>query len=117
MAHKTKSKRLEKNQKNKRKKKKIKPPEWQVYIVLCADGSLYTGIARDVARRLAEHNGSNGAGASYTRSRRPVALVYREAAKDRSAASKREYAIKQLDRAAKLELIAAAGGARAVNRA
>lgn len=111
MARKTKSKKQEK------KKKKIKAPEWQVYIVRCADGSLYTGIARDVVRRIAEHNGDkgggNGAGASYTRSRRPVALVYREDADDRSAASKREYAIKQLDRAAKLALIAASGGARA----
>ncbi len=111
MARKTKSK------KRGKKAKKIKAPEWQVYIVRCADGSLYTGIARDVTRRLAEHNGSNGAGASYTRSRRPVALVYREAAKDRSAASKREYAIKQLDRADKLALISAAGGARAAHRA
>lgn len=114
MARKTKSKQQEKN---KKKKKKIKAPEWQVYIVRCADGSLYTGIARDVVRRIAEHNGdkgsSSGAGASYTRARRPVTLVYCEAADDRSAASRREYAIKQLDRAAKLVLIADSGGALA----
>ncbi len=117
MAHKTKSKPRKKSDKNKKKKKRIRAPEWQVYIVRCADGSLYTGIARDVVRRMAEHNGdqggSSGAGASYTRARRPVTLVYREDADDRSAASKREYAIKQLDRAAKLALIADSGGALA----
>jgi len=80
---------------------------WQVYIVRCADGSLYTGIALDVERRIAEHNAGNGAGASYTRSRRPVTLVYRESAADRSAASKREYRIKQLSRKEKLALVAA----------
>ena len=115
MARKTKSKPQKKNDKNKKKKKKIKAPEWQVYIVRCADGSLYTGIARDVVRRMAEHNGDKGgrAGANYTRARRPVTLVYREDADDRAAASRREYAIKQLDRAAKLALIADSGGALA----
>lgn len=84
---------------------------WQVYIVRCADDSLYTGIARDLERRIAEHNAGNGLGASYTRSRQPVRLVYREAAADRSAASKREYQIKQLSRAEKLALIAGSGAA------
>lgn len=84
---------------------------WQVYIVRCADGSLYTGIARDLERRIAEHNGDIGQGASYTRSRRPVRLVYREPAADRSAASRREYQIKQLSRAEKLALIVASGAA------
>jgi len=79
---------------------------WQVYIVRCADGSLYTGIARDLARRIAEHNAGNGAAANYTRSRRPVVLVYSEPAAGRSAASRREYAIKQLSRSAKMALIA-----------
>lgn len=82
---------------------------WQVYIVRCADDSLYTGIARDLERRIAEHNANNGQGASYTRSRRPVTLVYQEAAADRSAASKREYRIKQLSRAEKLALIESSG--------
>lgn len=82
---------------------------WRVYIVRCADGSLYTGIARDLERRIAEHNADSGAGASYTRSRRPVRLVYQETAADRSAASKREYQIKQLSRAEKLALILASG--------
>ncbi len=73
-------------------------------MVRCADGSLYTGIARDVERRIAEHNGAGRAGARYTRSRRPVTLVYSEGAADRAAASRREHAIKQLDRADKLAL-------------
>lgn len=84
---------------------------WQVYIVRCADGSLYTGIARDLERRITEHNADKGAGASYTRSRRPVRLVYQEPAPDRSTASKREYQIKQLSRAEKLALILASGAA------
>ena len=80
---------------------------WQVYIVRCADGSLYTGIARDLKRRIAEHNADKGAGASYTRSRRPVRLVYQEPAADRGAALRREAAIKRLPAAAKRVL---AGG-------
>lgn len=84
---------------------------WQVYILRCADGSLYTGIARDLERRIAEHNAGNGAGANYTRSRRPVRLVYNEPATDRSTASRREYAIKQLSREEKLALILASGAA------
>jgi putative endonuclease len=72
----------------------------------CADGSLYTGITTDLARRLAEHNGDGPAGARYTRSRRPVQLVYSEAARNRSDATQREAAIKRLDRARKLALCA-----------
>jgi uncharacterized protein (TIGR02453 family) len=78
---------------------------WHVYILRCADDSLYTGVARDPERRLAQHNGKRGA--AYTRSRRPVRLVYREPAADRSAALRREWAIKQLSRSEKLELIMA----------
>lgn len=70
----------------------------------CADGSLYTGITTEPARRLAEHNGDGGQGARYTRSRRPVALVYLEAATSRATASQREAAIKRLDRRRKLAL-------------
>ena len=77
-----------------------------MYILRCADGSLYTGITTDVDRRLAEHNGEGGAGARYTRSRRPVEIVYAEAAGDRAEAARREAAIKRLDRAAKLALCA-----------
>ena len=74
----------------------------------CADGSLYTGITTDIARRIAEHNGEGGLGARYTRSRRPVQLVYAEAAANRAEAARREAAIKKLDRTSKLALCAAA---------
>lgn len=79
---------------------------WWVYILRCADGTLYTGSTNDLDRRLAAHNA--GRGAKYTRARRPVALVYREAAADRRAALQREAALKKLARAAKLRLIAGA---------
>ena len=78
---------------------------WNVYIVRCADGSLYTGVARDVQRRVNEHNSDGALTARYTRSRRPVALVHQERAANRSAACKREYEIKSMTRQAKLELI------------
>lgn len=77
---------------------------WQVYIVECADRSLYTGIAMDVKTRVAQHN--NGAGAKYTRSRRPVTLVFSEQADNRGAALRREHEIKQLPAAEKRLLIA-----------
>lgn len=78
---------------------------WTVYIVRCADRSLYTGIATDVARRVDEHNTNNLLAANYTRTRRPVALVYQELALTRSAAGKREYQIKQLSRREKEALV------------
>ncbi len=71
---------------------------WSVYIVRCVDDTLYTGIARDAARRVEEHNSNDLLAANYTRTRRPVALVYQEAAATRSAALKREYEIKQMSR-------------------
>lgn len=77
--------------------------EWFVYIVRCADNSLYTGITTDLERRLSEHNGEGGA--RYTRSRQPVELVYQEEAGSRSEASKREMAIKQLKRKQKETLV------------
>lgn len=77
---------------------------WWVYLVRCADGSLYTGITLDVARRVAQHNA--GRAAKYTRSRRPVELVYRERQPDRGAALRREAAVKALTRAAKDALVA-----------
>ena len=73
-----------------------------VYLLRCADGTLYTGCTNDLDRRLAAHNARKGA--KYTRSRRPVVLVYREQAADRSAALRRERAIKRLTRKQKLEL-------------
>ncbi len=77
---------------------------WTVYVVRCRDGTLYTGVTTDLERRLAEHN--SGSGGSYTRSRIPLVMVYCEAAKDRSGALRREYAIKRLRRAQKEDLVA-----------
>lgn len=76
-----------------------------VYIVECADKTLYTGWTTDVERRVKTHNA--GRGARYTRYRRPVRLVYVEELPDRSAAMKRERAIKKMSRTRKLALIAA----------
>ncbi len=73
----------------------------------CADNSLYTGITTDVERRVDEHNHCNKKGARYTRARRPVNLVYQEACTNRAHASQREYALKQLSHAQKLDLICA----------
>jgi len=77
---------------------------WFVYMVRCGDNSLYTGIAKDVERRIHEHNSNDTLGAKYTKGRRPVALVYQEACESRSAASRREYEIRQLSRQEKEEL-------------
>ena len=77
---------------------------WKVYIVECADGTYYTGITTDTKRRLLEHNYSFKS-AKYTRSRRPVKLVYEEDTQNRSTASKREYEIKKMKRKDKTALI------------
>ena len=74
-----------------------------VYILQCADGTLYTGWTTDLERRLRAHN--SGQGAKYTRGRRPVSLVYHEEQPTRSAAQKREAALRSLSRADKLKLI------------
>jgi putative endonuclease len=79
-----------------------------VYIVACADGTYYTGVATDVARRLAEHNGERPRGARYTSARRPVTLEYEACFPDRSSAQREEARIKQLSRSAKAELISSA---------
>ena len=81
--------------------------DWTVYILRCADGSLYTGMTDDLDRRLATHNA--GRGARYTRSRLPVESVYRETARSRAAALRREWQIKQLDRAGKEALVMSGG--------
>lgn len=78
---------------------------WQLYILRCGDGTLYTGIAVDVEKRLAMHRA--GKGAKYTRGRAPLELVYTEPCPTHSAALQREYAVKCLDREAKEALIAA----------
>lgn len=77
---------------------------WYVYMLRCGDGSLYTGCTDNVKRRLAAHR--SGKGAKYTRSRLPLELVYQESVEDRSAALRREAAIKALPRAKKLALLA-----------
>lgn len=88
---------------------------WYTYMVRCCDHTLYTGIAKDPAKRLLAHNiGKNGA--KYTRSRRPVRLVYLEAFPSRSAAAKREYALKRLGLAAKLQLLQDKGLASVPNQ-
>lgn len=81
-------------------------PIWFVYILRCADDTLYTGVTTDPARRLREHNAGGKLGARYTRARRPVQLIHRETAANRSEACLRERAIKKLDRNAKLALAA-----------
>lgn len=78
-------------------------PVWFVYVVRCRDGSLYTGISRDVEARLAKHN--QGKGARYTRGRGPVALLHIERKLSQANALRREAAIKALPRAAKLALV------------
>ncbi|MBD3798256.1 MAG: DUF429 domain-containing protein [Campylobacterales bacterium] len=78
--------------------------KWKVYILRCSDHTLYTGITTDLEKRVYEHNHSDK-GAKYTRVRRPVELVYYENRDDRVDASKREYAIKQMSKKEKLELI------------
>ena len=77
---------------------------WQIYMVRCKDGTLYTGITNDLAKRIKAHNSAKD-GARYTRSRRPLKLVYSEEAGSKSAAAKLEYKIKKMTRAKKMETI------------
>lgn len=81
--------------------------EWFVYVLRCADDTLYTGVTTDVVRRVDEHNGKDAykKGAKCTRARRPVKLVYSEPCADRSSAGKREWEIKKLKRTEKEVLI------------
>jgi len=76
---------------------------WTVYILQCADGTLYTGITNDLDARISAHEA--GTGAKYTRGRGPFKLVFREVALDRASASRREIEIKALSRMAKEQLI------------
>ncbi len=86
---------------------KKEPNTYWVYIVLCSDGSLYTGSTNNVERRVEAHN--EGVGAKYTRSRRPVKLVYLEECENKSLALKREIVIKKLTRKQKEDLLTATG--------
>lgn len=79
---------------------------WHVYILRCADATLYTGVTRDIEKRLNQHNGKHAGGPKYTRGRRPVQLAWVDDAADRSAALQREAQIKKLRRSEKLQLIA-----------
>lgn len=76
---------------------------WWVYLVRCRDGSLYCGATNDLPRRVERHNA--GTGARYTRSRRPVVLVFRRRCADRSAALRAEAALKRSSRPEKLALV------------
>ena len=78
---------------------------WYVYVLRCADNSLYTGITLDINKRLDEHNGIEKNGAKYTHARRPVQLVYQESSNSRSEACKREHAIKNLKKSQKEHLV------------
>jgi putative endonuclease len=84
-------------------KKKIQQP-WFVYMLRCADTSLYTGITTDLERRMREHNDVRK-GAKYTRARQPVVIVYSKKVHNRSEASTEEASLKKLSRREKLELI------------
>ncbi len=77
--------------------------EWTVYILRCGDGSLYTGIAKDVRARIKQHN--EGRGATYTRTRLPVELLYQQEGLTRSEALVREAQIKAMPRSKKEEII------------
>lgn len=78
---------------------------WYVYMLLCSDDTLYTGVTTDIERRIKEHNEDNKKGAKYTRTRRPVKLVFKEKQANRSDAGKREAEIKKFSRQKKLAMI------------
>jgi putative endonuclease len=77
---------------------------WHVYIILCSDESLYTGITTDIRRRFTQH--ATGSGARYFRGRQPKQVVYQESGHTRSSAGRREVEIKGMTRAAKSAMIA-----------
>jgi len=84
-----------------------KAMDWTVYIIRCCDGTLYTGITTELARRFAEHR-KRDRGAKYFSGRRPEAVVFSENGHTRKSAARREAAIKKLSREAKLRLISGA---------
>jgi putative endonuclease len=81
---------------------RVRSARWHVYLLLCGDGTLYTGVTNDVPKRLAAHRA--GKGARYTRGRGPLRLVHQEPARDRSAAQRREAFLKALPRSDKQKL-------------
>lgn len=84
---------------------KAQTSRYYVYMLVCADDTLYTGITTDLERRITEHN-EGKAGAKYTRARRPVKMIYSKKYKDRSSASVAEASMKKLSREEKLALVA-----------
>lgn len=80
--------------------------DWYVYILRCADESLYTGVTVDCERRVHEHNHDNKLGARYTKARRPVTLIWQQKCESRSQATRQEAQIKKLTRTQKLKLCA-----------
>lgn len=88
-------------------KSSTKPAEWNLYMIRCGDGSLYTGITTDVSRRFGEHENIDGKnkGAKALRGKKPLTLVYQIAVSNRSGALKLEHRIKQLNKKAKEELV------------
>ena len=82
----------------------IHSAKWYQYVVKCCDGSLYAGVTTDLSRRIDEHN-SSSKGAKYTRSRRPVELVYYKEYENRSKAQSAEYKFKKLSKIQKIEFI------------
>lgn len=88
--------------------------DWHIYLIRCRDGSLYTGITTDVARRFAEHQASNGAGAKYLRGRGPLKLVFRKKLGGRSLALGVEARVKKLPKTKKEALVSAKGPIRAI---
>ncbi|MEZ4104369.1 MAG: GIY-YIG nuclease family protein [Candidatus Paceibacterota bacterium] len=79
---------------------------WYVYMLRCADDTLYTGITTDLKRRVKEHNEDDKLGAKYTKVRRPVELVYKKTFKSRSEATKCELSLKKLNKVKKIQLFA-----------
>lgn len=91
---------MQDKEKGKRAKKREK---WFVYMIRCCDLSLYTGIAKDIEKRFKKH--SEGKGARYTRSRRPLEIVYRETCRSRTEALVRECAVKAMPKPKKITLV------------
>lgn len=83
---------------------RVQVMSWYVYILKCSDNTYYTGVTKDLKRRVEEHNGDDKKAAKYTKSRRPVRLFWSEPHESRSSACQREAAIKRMKRIEKLEL-------------
>ena len=86
-------------------KKSVAPHPWHVYLLQCADGSLYAGSTNDLGRRLRQHNGELTGGARYTRVRRPVVHLWSQSVSDRSTACRLEARIKAMTRRQKMAVV------------